>query len=84
MNCSMKFTREEKKTVMCRSQQEVSQQINLFLSVPGYNLSSKVHGISSGIFCSSSSSRHCCLSQLCLGSKLKATINAVYILVTEK
>jgi len=36
------------------------------------------------VFCSFSSSSHCFFSQLCLGSKLKTTVNAVYILVTEK
>lgn len=37
-----------------------------------------------GIFCPFSSSSHCCLSQLCLGSKLKVIMNAECILVTEK
>lgn len=36
------------------------------------------------ILCSFSYSSHCCFSQLCLGSKLKITMSAVCILVTEK
>lgn len=36
------------------------------------------------MLCFFSSSSHCCFSQLCLGSKLKTTMNAVCILVTEK